>query len=217
VILNELRIPDTSGSGVGSSGSGVGAGFVAATPRRRELEMKRGSVLQSRHRPQLARTGLEPVGAQWFQQATGWFRRTHIPLRRDLIAAQGKAITHEVLDIVAEEVRVYPNPDPRHCSTCTYRAPCLAMLDGADPEPILAAGYRRRTRSIEEPRIGRGFGFVAPPHGMSSHGTPPRASTGAGGADTERAGGAGTAGTAGAGTAGTAGAGTEGRVTPEPA
>lgn len=155
VILNELRVPrDGGGDAINGQGGPV---------RRREVDMRRGSVLQSRHRPQLARSGLEPVGVQWHQETTPWFRRTHMPVRRDLIESQGGVIAHEVLDIVADGLRLYPNPGPQNCSGCAFRAPCLAMLDGADAEPMLTARYRHRPPSIEEPRIGRGFGYVVPP------------------------------------------------------
>ncbi len=151
VILNELRVPRA-----GEPDS------PALALRRREFEMKRGSVLQSRHRPQLARAGLEPVAVEAHQETTHWFRRTHVPISRELIAAQPKMLAREMLDMVTDGRALYPSPNPHHCPSCVFRAPCLAMQGGADGEAILAASYRRRAPTIDEPRIGRGFGFLLP-------------------------------------------------------
>jgi hypothetical protein len=165
VILNELRLaPDTGAVQPGPD-----------SPRRRELEMKRGSILQSRHRPQLARAGLEPVAVKTFQQTTDWFRRTHVPLRRELIAAQARVLADELSEMVAEGPATYPHPSPQHCPTCAFRAPCLAMQDGRDAEPMLASGYRRRRPRADEPRIGRGFGFILPAPELRSRKTRPEA------------------------------------------
>ncbi len=142
---------------------------VSLAAHRRELEMKRGSVLQSRHRPQLARAGLEPVAVEARQETSPWFRRTHVPLRRELIGAQAKVLANEIGEMVTEGIRLYPNPSPDHCARCAFRAPCLAMQDCADAEPMLAASYRRRPPTRDEPRIGRGFGFVLPAPEVRGH------------------------------------------------
>jgi hypothetical protein len=61
---------------------------------------------------------------------------------------------------------IYPNP-AAHCSACEFAAPCLALFAGADPEPELAARFRRRPVSAEpKPRLGQatwGFGRGAAP------------------------------------------------------
>ena len=38
---------------------------------------------------------------------------------------------------------VYPTP-AAHCRDCEFSAPCLAMIGGADPGPMLAADFHRR-------------------------------------------------------------------------
>jgi hypothetical protein len=54
-----------------------------------------------------------------------------------------------------------------HCRTCEFTTPCLALVQGADAEPILAANYgRRRTDDQRKPRLGQstwGFGRGAAP------------------------------------------------------
>lgn len=54
-----------------------------------------------------------------------------------------------------------------HCQTCEFRAPCLALVVGSDPEPMLAAKYRRRpAQDQSKPRLGQstwGFGRGAAP------------------------------------------------------
>lgn len=57
----------------------------------------------------------------------------------------------------------YPTPAPSTCTPCEFRAPCLAMMDGADAEPVLGRQYRPRVqRDFEEGRLGSVWGFV--PH-----------------------------------------------------
>ncbi|MET0827471.1 MAG: hypothetical protein ABWZ89_13230 [Acidimicrobiales bacterium] len=74
-----------------------------------------------------------------------------------------------VLTMVATDVVVDPFPSWSHCRRCPFRAPCLAMNRGEDPEPLLTSDYRRRPVDIlEEGRLGGaswGFGRgAAPPH-----------------------------------------------------
>jgi hypothetical protein len=61
------------------------------------------------------------------------------------------------------DVRCYPAPEWSNCLSCEFREPCLALIQGADPEPVLAGNYRARAqKDFEEGRLGSVWGYV--PH-----------------------------------------------------
>ena len=99
------------------------------------------------------------------QRTAGPLRRTRIRRTRPEIAAVGRQLAAEALDM-ASEPAIYPNP-AAHCSVCEFAAPCLALFEGADPEPVLAAHFRQRPVSTQpKPRLGQatwGFGRGAAP------------------------------------------------------
>jgi hypothetical protein len=109
------------------------------------------------------------------QRSTGSFRRTQIP-RTDLeIERRGISIAHELMEMTDPALRIYPNPSWEHCSTCTYRAPCLAINQGLDEQPILQASYRRRVVGDFQPgRLGSLWGFVPEIHRVAEHQPPGR-------------------------------------------
>ena len=59
------------------------------------------------------------------------------------------------------ELDVYPAPSEAHCGRCDFRAPCLAMHQGRNPAPILAAEYQRRSAIDITRRLGVDSGFHA--------------------------------------------------------
>jgi hypothetical protein len=89
------------------------------------------------------------------------FRRTVIRRGPAEVRAAGLWLAQEALDMVSANSHVYPNPAADHCSICAYMAPCLALNEGGDAEPVLAAAYRRRAPvGIEMGRLG------GTPHGV---------------------------------------------------
>jgi hypothetical protein len=119
------------------------------------------------HQRESARAARVDAKCRFDQHTAGPLRRTRIRRSRREIAAVGTQLAAEALDM-AREPAIYPNP-AAHCSVCEFAAPCLALFEGADPEPVLAAQFRRRPVSAElKPRLGQstwGFGRgAAPPH-----------------------------------------------------
>ncbi|MGQ0837238.1 hypothetical protein [Actinokineospora sp.] len=100
------------------------------------------------------------------RRTAGPVRRTRIRRGRIEIAAAGAQLGAEALDMADVDLVAYPAPAP-HCRTCRFRPPCLAMMDGADPEMLLSKGFRPRPPTLRpKPRLGQstwGFGRGAAP------------------------------------------------------
>jgi len=65
--------------------------------------------------------------------------------------------------MAAADVEPYPTPEWSTCLSCHFRDPCLALMQGDDPGPVLAEHYRPRVRrDFEEGRLGSVWGYV--PH-----------------------------------------------------
>jgi hypothetical protein len=95
-------------------------------------------------------------------------RRTRIRRSQAEIAAAGRLIGLEALEMIDPEVPTYPTP-AAHCRECAFVGPCLAMTEGVDPDPVLAAGYHRRPARTPKPRLGQstwsiGRGAAPPPN-----------------------------------------------------
>jgi hypothetical protein len=76
-------------------------------------------------------------------------------------------------DMTDQAVRIYPNPSWEHCSSCAYRAPCLAMTQGIDERPTLQASYRKRAGGdFELGRLGSVWGFVPEIHRVAEYRAP---------------------------------------------
>jgi hypothetical protein len=117
------------------------------------------------HQRESARAARVDTKSRFDQQTAGPLRRTRIRRTRREIAAVRTQLAAEALDM-AREPAIYPNP-AAHCSVCEFAAPCLALFEGADPDPVLAAQFRRRPVSAQlKPRLGQstwGFGRGAAP------------------------------------------------------
>jgi hypothetical protein len=53
-----------------------------------------------------------------------------------------------------------------HCRDCEFRAPCSAITEGSDAEPLLQADFHRAHNQPSKPRLGQstwGFGRGAAP------------------------------------------------------
>jgi hypothetical protein len=89
------------------------------------------------------------------EEGGGMFRRTRIPRSRAALDDLGRRLATEALEMLDAALPLYPTPAPEHCSACDFRAPCLAMNEGADADAILAATYRvRPPEAPEEGRLG---------------------------------------------------------------
>lgn len=106
-------------------------------------------------------------------RTSGLLRRTQIPRRQIEIEQRGVGIAHEITEMTDPALRVYPNPSWDHCSTCSFRSPCVAITQGIDAQPILEASYRRRVAGDFEPgRLGSVWGFVPEIHRVAEHKPP---------------------------------------------
>jgi hypothetical protein len=112
-----------------------------------------------------AQTSRADGGTRTQQQTAGVLRRTRVRRTRDEIAAVGPAIGAEAIDMTSQPA-IYPT-FAAHCDVCAFRAPCLALTEGGDPEPLLTNDFRRRpVVEKPKPRLGQatwGFGRGAAP------------------------------------------------------
>jgi hypothetical protein len=113
------------------------------------------------------------------QRSTELFRRTHIPRTEQEIDQQGTVFARQMQDMLDPALRIYPNPSWEHCADCAYRAPCLAMTQGLDAQPVLDSGYRERVSEDFEPgRLGSVWGFVPEIHRVADYRSPGAERTG---------------------------------------
>jgi hypothetical protein len=92
-------------------------------------------------------------------------RRTRIRRGRDEIASVGAQLAVEALEMLSGPA-IYPTP-AAHCRFCEFRAPCLAMMEAREAEPLLTNDFHRHPSELErKPRLGQatwGFGRGAAP------------------------------------------------------
>jgi len=93
------------------------------------------------------------------QETAGVLRRTRIRRSRAEIETATRQIGAELLQMLAPELELYPTPSPAHCPGCLFVAPCLTMIEGADPTLDLASRFRPGPAGpTYEPRLGAGGG-----------------------------------------------------------
>jgi hypothetical protein len=114
----------------------------------------------------LAAREVRPADGDRVQQRTaGLVRRTRIRRSRDEIAAAGRLLALEAVEMTGTPA-TYPSAG-RHCMSCDFAAPCLALFEGGDPTPMLATAYRHQSHTaVQRPRLGQatwGFGRGAAP------------------------------------------------------
>jgi hypothetical protein len=121
-----------------------------------------------RSTPQHRRVAAQAARAHQVQRVeqciAGVLRRTRIRRSRHEITSVGMLIAAEAVDMVGWP-SVYPTPGT-HCAACEFNVPCLALTEGADPEPVLAADFRPPPDAPPKPRLGQstwGFGRGAAP------------------------------------------------------
>lgn len=136
-----------------------------AAQRVRESEGSGGGRSVPQHRRLSARTSRPDDSDRVQQRTAGLLRRTRIRRSRAEIGAVGILIAAEALEMCSEPA-IYPTFD-RHCQTCEFSTPCLALTQGTDVEPILAADFRPHPpQDRNKPRLGQstwGFGRGAAP------------------------------------------------------
>jgi hypothetical protein len=98
------------------------------------------------------------------QRTAGVLRRTRIRRSRHEITSVGMLIAREAVDMTSWPT-IYPTP-AAHCRDCEFNAPCLAITEGADAEPLLQADFRQPSDEPSRPKLGQstwGFGRGAAP------------------------------------------------------
>jgi hypothetical protein len=83
-----------------------------------------------------------------------WFRRARIPRSPTELQNLRRQIALEAMEMIAPDLRIYPNPSDENCSSCGYRPPCIAMNEGAEVGLILEQSFRKRLDPAETGRLG---------------------------------------------------------------
>jgi hypothetical protein len=137
-------------------------------PRVRQSEPSGGGRAIPQHRRLSARTSRTSRSHDTSHVedfTAGPLRRTLIRRSRAEIAAAGTLIGAEAIQMIGDPA-ITPT-FASHCRTCEFIPPCLALVKGTDPEPTLAADYRRHPGEDQaKPRLGQstwGFGRGAAP------------------------------------------------------
>ncbi|HWF30585.1 MAG TPA: hypothetical protein VG327_19850 [Mycobacterium sp.] len=139
----------------------------AARSRVQQSEASGGGRAIPQHRRLSARTSRSDESGHIEQSTAGFVRRTRIRRSRAEIGAVGALIGAEAIEMCGEPA-IYPT-FAVHCQACEFLAPCRAIVEGTDPEPLLTAKFRLRAGDDpRKPRLGQatwGFGRgAAPPH-----------------------------------------------------
>jgi hypothetical protein len=152
-ITGALELPATGRTANGTS------------KRVRQSEPSGGGRAIPQHRRMLARTARTSETKRVEQCTAGLLRRTHIRRSRAEIGVVGPLIGAEAIDMTSDPA-IYPTFAP-HCQTCEFNSPCLALVEGTDPEPMLVQRFRRHpTEDRRKPRLGQstwGYGRGAAP------------------------------------------------------
>jgi hypothetical protein len=83
-----------------------------------------------------------------------WFRRIRIPLTRREIETVGAQLSMEALDMISPELRVYPNPSDENCARCLFQSPCMALMEGENPNTIFEQSLWKKAGSPDQGRLG---------------------------------------------------------------
>ncbi len=83
------------------------------------------------------------------------FRRTVVPATGAELAAAGRQLGYEVLDMVDAGLVLYPNPTMANCEPCQFLAPCRAVRTSGSAAVALSDLYERRgAEPLVEGRLG---------------------------------------------------------------
>jgi hypothetical protein len=147
-IYNEMRISSHPSVAAAPDG-GPELGGAQAWPERKA---RRWSEFGPAAPP---RPATQIVG----QETSEHFRRTKLARSKAELEGFGRHLAQLARSITDPNVGVYSTPSWAHCATCRYRGPCIAMTQGRDVAPVLAASYRDRgPEQIERGRIGPSAG-----------------------------------------------------------
>ena len=165
-VYNELRMDAELRPGGGDQADGFDALIDDRTMRRARhvhtrrspispdailLELKTAFV--ARDAPGRSVEGY-PIDHIVGRETGEWFRRTYLRRGRTSVANIGRLIAAEAALVADPGLAVYPSPSPENCATCLFRAPCIAMNEGAGAESCLESSFRRRTEEEgEEERL----------------------------------------------------------------
>jgi hypothetical protein len=155
-IHNEVRICGPADAPIDAKGK---------RQRVYQSEASGGGRAIPQHRRLSARSSRSDESSPVERATAGLLRRTRIRRSRAEIGAVGLRIGAEAIQMTGA-----PAVSPTfgvHCGTCEFSAPCLALVAGQNPEPMLAANYRRHpAENQRKPRLGQatwGFGRGAAP------------------------------------------------------
>ncbi len=160
-VYNELRVDAEPGSLGIEAADGFDAHVDARTMARpRHIHTRRSPLspaapdpLEAMLSPLLSSEG-QAVDYIDTRETGEWFRRTYVRRGRTSVRNIGLLLAAEAKLMADPQLPVYPTPSPENCSTCVFREPCIALMEGADATPILEASFRLRTEEEgEEERL----------------------------------------------------------------
>jgi hypothetical protein len=141
---------------------------AAGTPapdRVHQSEGSGGGRSIPQHRRLVARTSRADESGPVEQFSGGPLRRTRIRRSRAEIGGAGAVIAGDAVEM-SREPAIHPT-FAADCGACEFCGPCLALVVGTDPEPMLATNFRPRSPEDQgKPRLGQstwGFGRGAAP------------------------------------------------------
>ncbi|HZI38797.1 MAG TPA: hypothetical protein VFF24_10870 [Acidimicrobiia bacterium] len=125
-----------------------------ADPVRRPRPSRAFARARAQHRRMYAQPEQVPTEVV-VEDGGEMFRRTRIPRSPAALRDLGRRLATEAREMLGDDLPVYPTPSPDHCAVCHFRAPCLALNEGADTESILSERFRiRPPEAPEEGRLG---------------------------------------------------------------
>ena len=186
-VYNELRVDTVEGDAAASSAS---AALDALVDDRTMQQARHVHTRRSPVTPDEAMVELEtalvtveapgrtvegyPVDYIVARETSGGFRRTYVRRGQTSIRNAGLLVSAEAAIMSDPGVAVYPSPSRENCSGCDFRAPCLAMQEGADAGPVLRAAFRPRTEEEgEEERLRWSIGRAQTRASMSGRDSQP--------------------------------------------
>ena len=165
IVYNELRMEVELD---------VDAALEQFNPRADGRTMRRPRHIHTRRSPMSPSVEADSTDEIVRRETGEWFRRTYVRRGRPSVQAIGLAIAAQAAESVRPGLPIYPSPAPDNCSGCLFRAPCIALNEGLDAEPILAASYRHRTpEEGEEERLRWSIGRAQTRASMSGRDSKP--------------------------------------------
>lgn len=113
---------------------------------------KSQNVSKETYRAAIDRLGLPVADYQDFLDYLGsnerqYFRRTRVQRSQRELELAGRRIVLEAMDMVREDISIYPNPTPMNCKRCDFFGPCVLLNEGGDVEFALNNSYHKRSEN----------------------------------------------------------------------